>query len=121
MKRAAAGRYQACAAHPAACWEPDTIPKPDGLARPRCGPESNGDRAEIERCPVLSGSRSSRVRRRLSTGGPAAGFLLEDHRIEHLLDDLLGLRVEAGDGLELELEGFIRPALILAKQATCRN
>ena len=52
----------------------------------------------------------------LSTGGPAAGLLLEDHRIEYLLYDLFGLRVEARDGLELELEGFIRPALILAKQ-----
>jgi hypothetical protein len=36
--------------------------------------------------------------------------------MEHLLDDLLGLRVEAGDGFELELEGLVRPALILPKE-----
>jgi len=52
----------------------------------------------------------------LTSGRPAAGLLLEDHRIEHLLDDLFGLRVEARDGLELELEGFIRPALILIEK-----
>jgi len=52
----------------------------------------------------------------LSTGGPAASFLLENHRIEDLLDDLFGLRVEAGDGLKLELERGIRPALILIEK-----
>jgi hypothetical protein len=53
---------------------------------------------------------------RLSSGRPAAGLLLENHRIEHLLYDLFGLRVEAGDGLELELERGIRPALIIGKK-----
>ena len=115
MKRAAARRFRGSVAHRAACWEQDTIPKPDGLAWPRCGPESNGDRAEIERRSVLSGSRSSRLEG-LPTGRPAAGFLLENHRIEDLLDDLFGLRVEAGDGLELELERGIRPALILIEK-----
>jgi hypothetical protein len=52
----------------------------------------------------------------LSSGRPAAGLLLQDHRIKHLLDDLFGLRVEAGDGLELELERGIWPALILGKK-----
>ena len=52
----------------------------------------------------------------LPFSGPAAGLLLEDHRVENLLDDLLGLRVEAGDGFELELEVLIRPALILGKK-----
>jgi hypothetical protein len=31
----------------------DTIPKPDGLAWPRCGPSSNGNRTQLARCPVL--------------------------------------------------------------------
>ena len=54
----------------------------------------------------------------LPLGRPAAGLLLENHRVEHLLDDLFGLRVKAGDGLELELKGFIRPALILGNRGT---
>jgi hypothetical protein len=52
----------------------------------------------------------------LSTGRPAAGLLLKDHRIKNLLDDLFGLRVEARDSLELELERGIRPALILVEK-----
>ena len=46
----------------AMCCEGDTIPKPDGLAWPRCGPSPNRDRAEIECRPMLSGSHSSVVR-----------------------------------------------------------
>jgi hypothetical protein len=42
--------------------------------------------------------------------------LLEDHRIEHLLYDLLGLRVELGDGLELELEGIVGASFVLGKK-----
>jgi hypothetical protein len=53
---------------------------------------------------------------RLPLSGPAAGFLLENHAVEYLLDDLLGLRVEAGDGLELELEGIIGATLVLSKK-----
>jgi hypothetical protein len=51
----------------------------------------------------------------LSVGGPASCLLLEDHRIEHLLDDLLGLRIEAGDGLELELEIGVGAAFVLVE------
>ena len=52
----------------------------------------------------------------LPVGGPAAGFLLENHAVEYLLDDLLGLRIEAGDGFELELEGIVRSSLVLRKK-----
>ncbi len=70
----------------------------------------------------MSGRVPFEVGWRLSIGGPAAGLLLENHRVEHLLDDLLGLRVEAGDGLELELECVIRPAFVLIeKQLICTN
>jgi hypothetical protein len=62
--------------------------------------------------------RSQSIRQALSFSRPAAGLLLENHRVEHLLDDLFGLRVKAGDGLELELKGFIRPALILGNRGT---
>jgi hypothetical protein len=41
---------------------------------------------------------------------------LENHRIEHLLDDLLGLRIEAGDGLKLELEIVVGAAFVLVKE-----
>jgi len=54
MKRAAAGRFRGSVAHPAACWEPDTIPKPDGLRAARATANPNGDRAEIERRAALS-------------------------------------------------------------------
>jgi hypothetical protein len=39
MKHAAAGRFRGSVTHPAVCWSQDTIPKPDGLAGPRCGPK----------------------------------------------------------------------------------
>ena len=35
------------------CCDPDTIPKPDGLAGPQRGPSSNENRMQIARCPVL--------------------------------------------------------------------
>jgi hypothetical protein len=85
-------------------------------SRPVIEPKSNASRTVSGPVRARSGHRPASVRQGLSFGGPAAGFLLENHRIEHLLDDLLGLRVEAGDGLELESEGFIRPAFILPKE-----
>ena len=70
----------------------------------------------------MSSSHVPNMKRRtapaLPFSGPAAGLLLEDHRVEHLLDDLLGLRVEAGDGFELELEVLIRPALVLGSKSS---
>jgi hypothetical protein len=51
---------------PAAQWlSVDTIPKPDGLAGPVPGPESNGDATKAGRCPALfvRGSRSVRGQR----------------------------------------------------------
>ena len=115
MKRAAAGRFRGSVAHRAACCEVDTIPKPDGLAGRFPALPSNENRMRLGRCATLCSVRSSRVRP-LSFGGPAAGFLLEDHAGEDLLDDLLGLGIEAADGLELELEGVIGAALILGKK-----
>jgi hypothetical protein len=91
----------------------DTIPKPVGLAEGAATASLNGDRAEIERGPDVSGLvRVPFEVGGLSIGGPAAGLLLENHRIEHLLDDLLGLWIEAGDGLELELEGIVLALLL---------
>ena len=57
-KHAASGRYRASMAHRAACCEIDTIPKPDGLAGPVPGPESNGDATKAGRCPALFVFRS---------------------------------------------------------------
>jgi hypothetical protein len=42
--------------------------------------------------------------------------LLENHAVEHLLDDLLGLGVELGDGFELELESIIGAAFVLVEK-----
>ena len=64
MKRAAPGRCRGSVAHPAACWEQDTIPKPDGLAGPLRGPEIERRSNATRTLSGLSGSRSSRVRRR---------------------------------------------------------
>ena len=114
-QRAAPGPWRASVALPAMCWSQDTIPKPDGLAGPQRGPEPDGNRTQPGHDPGLCGIGSSRVRP-LPFGGPAAGFLLEDHAGEDLLDDLLGFGIEAADGLELELEGIIGAALILGKK-----
>jgi hypothetical protein len=54
MKRTAAGRFRGSAAHPAACWEQDTIPKPDGLATVTRS-------AEIERSSNDIGQRSKMI------------------------------------------------------------
>jgi hypothetical protein len=62
MKRAAAGRFRGSEAHPAACWEQDTIPKPDGLATTFSGAASNGNRTQLVPCSGLSGSCSGFVR-----------------------------------------------------------
>jgi hypothetical protein len=48
----------------AMCWSIDTIPKPDGLAGPVPGPESNRDATKAGRCPALFVMGSSAVRRR---------------------------------------------------------
>lgn len=42
-----------------------------------------------------------------------ARFLLVDHAVEDLLDDLLGLGIEAGDDLGLEFEVVFRATLFL--------
>jgi hypothetical protein len=68
MKRAAAGRFRGSVAHPAARWDPDTIPKPDGLAGPLCGPSSNGNRMQRGRCAVLCSVRSRQVRPAFEVG-----------------------------------------------------
>ena len=58
----------------------------------------------------------TRLTEELLSGRPAAGFLLEDHAGENLLDNLLGFRVELGDGLKLELEVVAGAALILGEK-----
>ena len=62
MKRTAAGRFRGSVANPVACWEPDTIPKPDGLAGPTAARRSNAERTKAGHCPALfvMGSRSVR-------------------------------------------------------------
>ena len=62
MKRAAPGCWQASVVRPALCWRVDTIPKPDGLAWPRCGPSSNQNRTQRGRCAALCSLGSSQVR-----------------------------------------------------------
>jgi len=52
-KHAAPGLWRASVAHLAACWSQDTIPKPDGLAGPLCGPSSNQNRTHLARCSAL--------------------------------------------------------------------
>jgi hypothetical protein len=61
--RAVYGDQRASMALAAVCCDPDTIPKPDGLAGPQCGPSSNQNRTQPGRCAVLSGTRSSGVHR----------------------------------------------------------
>jgi len=68
--------------------------------------------------PVMRKMSSSHLgrERRLSARRPAPRLLLQDHGIEHLLNDLLGLGVELGDGLELELEGIVGASFVLVKK-----
>jgi len=61
-KHTAPGRFRGSVAHPAACWEPDTIPKPEGLAWPIPGAASNGNRTQPGPCSSLSEVRSWSVR-----------------------------------------------------------
>ena len=62
VKHTAPGRQWTCAAHPAACWSQDTIPKPEGLATAFSGAASNGNRTQPEPCSSLSEVRSWSVR-----------------------------------------------------------
>jgi hypothetical protein len=121
-KHAAPRPWRASVALPAELGNRDTIPKPDGLAGRVPALSSNENRMKpdaVRLCATSvragSGPRSQCVRG-LPFGGPAACFLLEDHAGEDLLDDLLGLGIEAADGLELELERIIWAALILGKK-----
>ncbi len=51
--RAVRSGQRASVALVAVCCEVDTIPKPDGLAGPLCGPFSNQNRTQLAQCPVL--------------------------------------------------------------------
>jgi hypothetical protein len=53
MKRAAAGRFRGSVAHPAACWEQDTIPCADAQGGPESSPAPNGNRMQPGRCATL--------------------------------------------------------------------
>src|ERR1700753_976157 len=74
--------------------------------------------------PVMRRMSSSHVlrtcvraaKKSLSACRPSPGLLLQNHGIEHLLNDLLGLRVELRDGLELELEIIVGAAFVLGKK-----
>lgn len=58
---------------------------------------------------------------RLPFRQPAPRFLLENHAVEDLLNNLLGLRIEARNGLELEFEGVVRAALVLIEKQLIRS
>ena len=62
MKHAAPWRRRASVAHPAACWEQDTIPCAHAQGGPQRGPEPNRDRTQPGHDPRSSGIGSSRVR-----------------------------------------------------------
>jgi hypothetical protein len=67
------GVVGACVARAAVCCEVDTIPKPDGLAGPVCGPSSNQNRTHPGWCPVLFEPGQAIVRSGIE-GGSAVGF-----------------------------------------------
>ena len=48
--------------------------------------------------------------------GPSPRFVLENHALQEGLDDVLLFAGEPGDGLKLELEGVVRPALVLGEK-----
>ena len=54
---------------------------------------------------------------------PAASAALPagEYAVEDLLNNLLGLRIEARNGLELEFEGVVRAALVLIEKQLIRS
>jgi hypothetical protein len=73
----------------------------------------------VERFGAQWRSRQAAGNWALSVGMAGLARLTAARRsnIDNILEDLLGSRVEAGDGLELGIESDIRPAFILVKSS----